>query len=151
MTQKQMLTNMISEAQFEIVSEDGDRSIGSNGSDEKMKMDLSSISFLKPHIVNEKIYLVLWFWSFFLFGASSIMVLYRCCTIVVPSFREYEILYRARKGKSQTIKGLKKHVSLSQWFILSQIGRNSHSKDFNNFLQALRPILLSSITCLLRV
>ena len=52
-----MLTNMISEAQFEIISDDGDvKSIGSNGSDEKMKMDLSSISFLKPHIINEKLY-----------------------------------------------------------------------------------------------
>ena len=47
---------MISEAQFEITSDDSKRSVGSDGSDEKMKMDLSSISFLKPHIINQKLY-----------------------------------------------------------------------------------------------
>ena len=51
-----MLTNMISEAQFEIISDDSKKTIGSDGSDEKMKMDLSSISFLKPHIINQKVY-----------------------------------------------------------------------------------------------
>ena len=56
LSQKQILTNMISEAQFEITSDDSKRSVGSDGSDEKMKMDLSSISFLKPHIINQKLY-----------------------------------------------------------------------------------------------
>jgi hypothetical protein len=87
----------------------------------------------------------MWFWILILFGSSMMMILYRCCTIVIPSVREYELLYRARKGKSQTINGLKKHISLSQWFILSQIGRNSKSRDFNNFLRKLRPMLQNPI------
>ena len=51
-------------------------------------------------------------------------------------------MYRARKGTSNTIKEVEEHVSLSQWFILSQIGRNSKSRDFNKFLRNLKPLLL---------
>ena len=83
----------------------------------------------------------LWFWILILFGASMIMLLYRCCTILVPSFREKELLYRARKGRSNAIEGLRMKISLSQWFILSQIGRNSKSRDFNQFLRQLQEVL----------
>ena len=51
-------------------------------------------------------------------------------------------MYRARKGTSNTIEVVAMHVSLSQWFILSQIGRNSKSRDFNKFLRHLKPLLL---------
>jgi len=99
-------------------------------------MDIKNhICMLSQNIINEKIYLILWFWILMLFGASMIMLLYRLGTILVPSVREYELLYRARKGESKKIRSLmKKDLNLSQWFILSQIGRNSKSREFNEFL-----------------
>ena len=51
-------------------------------------------------------------------------------------------MYRARKGTSNTIEVVAMHVSLSQWFVLSQIGRNSKSRDFNKFLRSLKALLL---------
>ena len=106
------------------------------------QMDVKNhICILSQNIVNEKIYLILWFWILILFGASMMMLLYRCCTILVPSFREKELLYRARKGRSNAIEGLRMKISLSQWFILSQIGRNSKSRDFNQFLRQLQEVL----------
>ena len=53
-------------------------------------------------------------------------------------------MYRARKGNSRIIETLGKRISLSQWFILSQIGRNSKSRDFNKFLRHLKPLLLKT-------
>jgi len=110
---------------------------GTNG-----KLDVrNTICILSQNIINEKIYLFLWFWMMALFGVSTVMMAYRFCTIFVPSFRRYELMYRARKGFSETIETLGEHISLSQWFILSQIGRNSKSRDFNKFLRHLKPLL----------
>jgi hypothetical protein len=110
---------------------------GTNG-----KLDVrNTICILSQNIINEKIYLFLWFWIMALFGVSTVMVAYRFCTIFVPPFRRYELMYRARKGNSRTIESVGKRISLSQWFILSQIGRNSKSRDFNNFLSHLKPLL----------
>jgi hypothetical protein len=101
----------------------------------------NKICILSQNIINEKIYLFLWFWIKALFGISTLMVAYRICTILVPSFRSYELLYRGRKGTSEIIEFVGKNTSLSQWFILSQIGRNSKSRDFNKFLRKLKPLL----------
>ena len=101
------------------------------------------ICMLSQNIINEKIYLILWFWILILFGASMLMLLYRIGTIVVPSVRERELFYRARKGNSNNIKKLR-HLTLPQWFILSQIGRNSKSRDFNKFLYELEDNFINS-------
>jgi len=103
----------------------------------KNAMDTKNhICMLSQNIINEKIYLILWFWILILFGASMLMLIYRLGTIVVPSIRERELLYRARKGNSDRIEKLR-NLTLPQWFILSQIGRNSKSRDFNKFLYEL--------------
>ena len=113
---------------------------GTNG-----KIDVrNKICILSQNIINEKIYLLLWFWILILFVVSILMLFYRSCTILFPSVRRYELMYRARKGTSDTIEVVGKHVSLSQWFILSQIGRNSKSRDFNKFLRHLKPLLLKT-------
>lgn len=104
----------------------------------------SHICILSQNIVNEKIYLLMWFWLAFLFGASSLMLLYRCSTILLPYFRTHELFYRARKGNSKIIPEVQRNVSLSEWFILCQIGRNSKSRDFNEFLYHLRPLVKRS-------
>ena len=104
----------------------------SNGS-----MDVKSIiCILSQNTVNEKIYLLLWFWHILLFLSSSLILLYRLGTILVSELRAYELYFRARKGRSKTIESLNKHISLPEWFILCQIGRNhSDSRQFNNFLR----------------
>ena len=96
----------------------------------------SHICILSQNIVNEKIYLILWFWHIFLFGSSSMMLVYRCITTCIPYFRKCELYYRARKSSSKPVEDVSEHISLSQWFVLSQIGRNlSDSRQFNDFLK----------------
>ena len=100
----------------------------------------SAICILSQNIVNEKIYLILWFWHILLFVSSGLMFMYRCITTFVPCFRQYELFYRARKGTgskdSKTIEHLSKAISLSEWLILCQIGRNHlDSRQFNDFIK----------------
>jgi hypothetical protein len=96
----------------------------------------SAVCILSQNIVNEKIYLILWFWHIFLIGSSTFMLGYRFITTLIPHFRQYELFFRARKGRSKVIEEVSKRIALSQWFILCQIGRNhSDSRMFNDLLK----------------
>ena len=96
----------------------------------------SAVCILSQNIVNEKIYLILWFWHIFLIGSSTFMLGYRFITTLIPHFRQYELFFRARKGRSKVIEEVSKRIALSQWFILCQIGRNhSDSRLFNDLLK----------------
>ena len=99
----------------------------------------SYICLLAQNIINEKIYLALWFWFIVLFFTSGIILLYRGLIITQPWFRRMELQSRIRTTiKLTALQQIEaRYNGLGDWFLLCQIGRNSTPYYFRAFLREL--------------
>ena len=86
---------------------------------------------LPMNILNEKMFLVLWYWYFVLLILSFISVFYWFYHMMSPKYRLKHI-EKHLKGqvKGNRLKFLNKHFG--DWFLLHQLYKNL---DFNNFTQ----------------
>ena len=86
---------------------------------------------LPMNILNDKIFLVLWYWYFVLLILSLTSVVYWFYHMISPKYRLKHI-ERHLKGqvKGNKLKFLNKHFG--DWFLLHQLYKNL---DFNNFTQ----------------
>lgn len=87
------------------------------------------------NIVNEKIYVVLWFWFAFLFVVTSVGLLNRIMLVLFPKYRYRKL----EKVAPSTDKKYLKHLTsrVGNWFILHQICihmKPSHFRDLMDFL-----------------
>ena len=87
------------------------------------------------NIVNEKIYVVLWFWFAFLFIITSLGLLNRILLVLLPQYRYRKL----EKVAPSTDKKYLKHLTsrVGNWFILHQICihlKPSHFRDLMDFL-----------------
>ena len=58
-------------------------SVGTAAGEQKF----NSLCVLSLNIINEKIYILLWFWFFFIGGLTALHLLYRLFTIMMPVSR----------------------------------------------------------------
>jgi len=96
-----------------------------------------ALCLLPLNIVNEKIYLVMWFWLLFLALTSLVAVFYRAACIIIPTVRTY-ILW-GETSKWTDIAKICKDGRYGDWFLLRQINKNVDQETFGDFL-----LLLSS-------
>ena len=61
------------------------------------------LCLLAQNIINEKIYIFLWFWFLILGGLSALVVLYRLVIIISPRMRAYLLYIRFRLIKREVI------------------------------------------------
>ena len=89
-----------------------------------------ALCFLPLNIVNEKIYVVLWFWFVFLFIVTALCLLQRILLVLFPSFR-----YRKMKqiAPSTNKRQLSTFVSrVGNWFILHNLASNMKPSPFRD-------------------
>ncbi|XP_032522993.2 innexin inx2-like [Danaus plexippus] len=115
------------------------RNYGPSGS-----MQLKDFLCVLPlNIVNEKIFVVLWFWLIFLALVSTVAVLFRIVVFCLPPLRTFMIMGQIRYVKKQVISKVVKRFSFGDWFILYLLGKNMNpiiykdliielSKEFDN-------------------
>jgi len=96
------------------------------------KMD--GLCILPLNIINEKIYVFLWFWFIFLAIVSSIHFVYRLVVIFIPFLREKLLSVRARTVPAYKINDICRNTSRGDWFILYQLGKNIDPIIFREFL-----------------
>jgi len=93
---------------------------------------------LPLNIINEKIYVFLWFWFLLLALVTGIQVLYRVATCLIPSLREMLLKARARLTKRPgQVEAICRKFSLGDWFLLYQLGKNIDPIIFREFLDNL--------------
>ncbi|CAG2056642.1 unnamed protein product [Timema podura] len=79
---------------------------------------------LPLNIVNEKIYVFLWFWFVLLSIVTGISLLYRAATVLGPQIRMYLLRARSRLAPHNEIETISRKCQIGDWFVLYQLGKN---------------------------
>ena len=92
---------------------------------------------LPINIVNEKIYIFLWFWFCFLAVISVLGLVYRLATLVSPRVRQLSTYSRKRIDDSETRNAVKSIIwsqGCGTWFFLELLSRNIEALIFRKML-----------------
>ncbi|CAH3833891.1 innexin inx2-like [Pieris brassicae] len=79
---------------------------------------------LPLNIVNEKIFVILWFWLIFLAAMSIAAVIFRILVLSMPPLRIYLIMGQVRCVKHRVVSKIVKRFSFGDWFLLYMLGKN---------------------------
>lgn len=79
---------------------------------------------LPLNIVNEKIYVFLWFWFIILSILSGLSLAYRAAVVAGPKLRLMLLRTRSRLSAKADIETIANHCQIGDWFVLYQLGKN---------------------------
>lgn len=96
-----------------------------------------ALCILPINIVNEKIYVFLWFWFLLLGTLTLLVVLYRLIIIFSPRMRAYLLFIRFRLIKKECINVIIKKTQMGDWFLLYMLGQNVDSMIFKEVIHEL--------------
>ncbi len=92
---------------------------------------------LPLNIVNEKIYVFLWFWFVLLTVLTGLCIIYRAAIVMSPSLRMYLLRAHCRQVSRKDIQTVAKKLQLGDWFILYQLGKNINSLVYKDLITSL--------------
>ncbi|XP_046415596.1 innexin inx2 [Neodiprion fabricii] len=93
---------------------------GPSGSVQKF----DGLCVLPLNIVNEKIYVFLWFWFIILAILSGLSLAYRAAVVAGPKLRLILLRARARLSPQTQIETIARKCQIGDWFVLYQLGKN---------------------------
>ena len=96
--------------------------------------DTTGLCILYQNLINEKIYVALWFWFVLLFVVGSVQILVEVCIIFLPQLRRQLIIQQMGGNRPLALKFLN-GLSLLDWFFLYQIGKNVDKVIFGDFVE----------------
>ena len=96
-----------------------------------------ALCILPLNIVNEKIYIFLWFWFLILGILSALVVVYRLVIIISPRMRAYLLYIRFRLIKREVINTIVKKSKMGDWFLFYMLGQNVDSIIFKEVMHEL--------------
>lgn len=106
---------------------------GPSGTVEKF----DGLCILPLNIINEKIYVFLWFWFIFVTIVSSVHFVFRLATILIPSVRFYLLRVRANEVPPELIDSICRKSNIGNWFLLYQLGKSMDPFHFRQLLEIL--------------
>ena len=106
---------------------------GSNGKIETA----SGLCTLSQNIINEKTYLILWFWFVFLLTVGLLQILLELAYFFIPAMRVIPIKWQIGSLLTENIKIYLHSLGISDWFFLCQIGKNTNKEYFSDLLKNL--------------
>lgn len=99
---------------------------------------VDSLCVLSLNIMNEKIYILLWFWFVGLAILTGLALVWRLATLVSGRLRESILRSQSHLFAQQSdITTVCNSLTISDWFILAQIADNIDSRIFAELLQQL--------------
>ena len=96
-----------------------------------------ALCILPLNIVNEKIYIFLWFWFALLATLSIMVIVYRIIIIVSPRMRAYLLFIRFRLIKKDIINTIVKKSKMGDWFLFYMLGQNVDNIIFKEVMHDL--------------
>jgi len=108
----------------------------------------NALCVLTQNIINEKIYLVLWWWYVILASVTCLFVIYRLLTIFFPPIRIYKLNLaihgnkpdnqtKSKKTAYQVCDDILKDAHMGDWFVLMQLSKNCNQYFFRDFIKEL--------------
>ena len=94
-----------------------------------------SICILPLNIVNEKIYIFLWFWFIILALLTSLLIVYRIFIIRSHKFRVYLFRKHYRRINPKYIDTVTSKCSLGNWYLLYLLGVNIDTGFFSEAIE----------------
>jgi len=92
-----------------------------------------SLCFLPLNIVNEKIYVVLWFWYVFIFIVTSMCLIQRVVLVLFPCIRYYKLRQLAPSTDKQHLEKLTSTVG--NFFVLHLLANNIKPYYFKDLIE----------------
>lgn len=96
-----------------------------------------AICILPLNVVNEKIYVFLWFWFIILSILTFLTLVYRVVIIFSPRMRVYLLRMRFRLIKRDAVEVIVRRSKMGDWFLLYMLGENVDSVIFRDVMQEL--------------
>ena len=96
-----------------------------------------AMCILPLNIVNEKIYIFLWFWMVLLLMLTFMVIVYRAFIIFSPRMRAYLLYIRYRLVKKECINIIIKKTRFGDWFLLYMLGQNIDSIIYKELMHEL--------------
>ncbi|XP_053204819.1 innexin inx2-like [Panonychus citri] len=100
-----------------------------------------SLCILPLNIINEKIYIFLWFWFVILAVVSGWVIIERMIIIFFPHFRYLYLRSAARIADRNHLREVLDHARIGDWFILHLLAKNLDSLHFRELVKELRSSL----------
>ena len=96
---------------------------------------VSSSIVLGLNIINEKIYITLWFWFVVLAILTALYTVYIVAIVSMPGLRRNLITRKANKANKDHAFHLVQKATIGDWFMYFLISRNMDSHTYNIFIQ----------------
>jgi len=97
-----------------------------------------ALCLLAVNIINEKIYIFLWFWFFTLAVWTGIHMLLRIVTIASVNFRKHQAFKRSKGNAKTDTSMVVENCNFGDFFILMQLAKHLHPGIFREFIIDLR-------------
>merc|ERR1712141_768716 len=94
-------------------------------------MGHDALCLLPLNIVNEKVYIFLWFWFILLTVLSFLVIVYRFIIVISPKMRAYLLYIRFRLIRREVINTIVKKSYVGDWFLFYMLGE-LYYQYFNN-------------------
>ncbi|KAK7035321.1 Structural component of the gap junction [Halocaridina rubra] len=97
-----------------------------------------ALCVLPLNILNQKIFVFLWFWFVIVAILSTIGLLYRAATLS-PNFRYMLLRGRSRLTPVENLQTISRHLLIGDWFLLYLMAKNMDPFAFKDFMNELAP------------
>jgi len=96
----------------------------------------NGMCILSQNIINQKIYLVLWFWYVFMLSVGVIQLLVEGFVIAIPALRNMLLLWNVKGLENEKVVRvfLDNSCNVGDWFVLYQLSKNTDKVFFSQLL-----------------